>query len=109
MLLRLAEDEESTILERRDIEGGGHVVACAYKSTKWLLSNFILESEMVKRSKSILRYIISEKGACSRVKLMQNVKIHADKLDKIIEYLEETDQIIVVANKLKTKTIYQIA
>lgn len=109
MLLRLAEDGESTILERRDVEGGGHVVACAYKSTKWLLSNFILESEMVKRSKSILRYIISEKGACSRVQLMQNVKIHADKLDKIIEYLEETDQIIVVANKLKTKTIYQIA
>lgn len=110
MLLRLAEDQNSSVLERLDIEGGGHVVACAYKSTKWLLSNFILESEVAKRSKVILRYLAKEGGLCVRRKLLQNNgNFNADEIDKIIKYLEETGQIIIIANTLKTKIVYQIA
>lgn len=110
MLLHLAKDQNTTVLDRLDIEGGGHVVACAYKSTKWLLTNFILESEVAKRSKVILRYIAKEGGSCLRPKLLQgNGNFNADEIDKIIKYLEETGRIIIVANKLKTKTVYQIA
>ncbi|OLN26308.1 hypothetical protein DVDV_2756 [Desulfovibrio sp. DV] len=110
MLLHLAEDQKSTILDRKDIEGGGYVVECAYTSTKWLLTNFILESEVAKRSKVILRYIAKENGSCLRPKLLQgNKNFNADEIDKIIKYLEETGQIIIVADTLKTKTVYQIA
>ena len=109
MLLHLAKDQNSNTLDKNDIEGGGHVVECAYKSTKWLLNNYILESEVAKQSKIILRYIVNEGGKCFRPKLMQNnANFNANELDKIIRYLTETDQIIIIGNKLKTKEAYQI-